>query len=79
MAGDLLSSFTKRRMRLASSSMAPGIDQVPESVLPLTCRFRALQLTLLDVLMRRRIVLGRGAHRVPAPLHRWEFATVPTS
>src|SRR4051812_21484046 len=34
MVGDLLSSFTKRRLRLAPSSMAPGIDQVPESLLP---------------------------------------------
>ena len=34
-AGDLLSSFVKRRMGLASSSMAIGLDQIPESLLPL--------------------------------------------
>ena len=34
-AGDLLSSFVKRRMGLASSSMALGLDQIPESLLPL--------------------------------------------
>jgi hypothetical protein len=34
MAGDLLSSFIKRRMGLDSSSMAPGLDQLPESLLP---------------------------------------------
>lgn len=34
MAGDLGSSFVKRRLGLASSSMALGLDQVPESLLP---------------------------------------------
>ncbi|HET8700479.1 MAG TPA: CDP-archaeol synthase [Nitrococcus sp.] len=34
MAGDLLSSFLKRRMGLASSGMALGLDQIPESLLP---------------------------------------------
>ncbi|HEY9052356.1 MAG TPA: CDP-archaeol synthase [Gammaproteobacteria bacterium] len=34
MLGDLLSSFIKRRMAMASSSMAPLIDQIPESLLP---------------------------------------------
>ena len=35
MAGDLLSSFVKRRMRIAPSDMALGLDQIPESLLPL--------------------------------------------
>ena len=35
MAGDLLSSFVKRRMGKASSSMVLGIDQVPESLFPM--------------------------------------------
>ena len=35
MLGDLLSSFIKRRLGLPSSSMALGLDQVPESLLPL--------------------------------------------
>ena len=34
MLGDLLSSFTKRRLRIAPSAMAPGLDQIPESLLP---------------------------------------------
>jgi CDP-diglyceride synthetase len=34
MVGDMLSSFIKRRLRLASSAEAPGLDQVPESLLP---------------------------------------------
>jgi CDP-2,3-bis-(O-geranylgeranyl)-sn-glycerol synthase len=35
MLGDLLASFTKRRMGIRSSDMAPGLDQIPESLLPL--------------------------------------------
>jgi CDP-2,3-bis-(O-geranylgeranyl)-sn-glycerol synthase len=39
MLGDLLSSFVKRRLGMASSSQAFGLDQVPESLLPLyLCR-----------------------------------------
>ena len=35
MAGDSLSSFIKRRLHMKSSSMAPLLDQVPESLLPI--------------------------------------------
>lgn len=35
MVGDLVSSFTKRRLRMPASSQAFGLDQVPESLLPL--------------------------------------------
>lgn len=35
MAGDLTSSFVKRRLGLKPSSMALGIDQIPESLFPL--------------------------------------------
>ena len=35
MLGDLLSSFCKRRLRLNASTRATGIDQIPESALPL--------------------------------------------
>jgi CDP-diglyceride synthetase len=35
MAGDLVSSFTKRRLGIASSRSAPLLDQLPESLLPL--------------------------------------------
>ena len=34
MAGDLLSSFLKRRRGLPSSAQALGLDQIPESLLP---------------------------------------------
>lgn len=35
MCGDALSSFTKRRLGLRTSAMALGLDQTPESFLPL--------------------------------------------
>lgn len=35
MAGDLLSSFIKRRLGIEPSGMAFGLDQLPESLLPL--------------------------------------------
>ena len=35
MAGDMISSFIKRRMGMVVSSQAPGLDQVPEALLPL--------------------------------------------
>lgn len=39
MAGDLISSFIKRRLGLAPSRQAIGLDQIPESLLPmLGCR-----------------------------------------
>ena len=34
MLGDLLSSFTKRRIGIASSDMALGLDQIPEVLVP---------------------------------------------
>jgi len=35
MLGDLFSSFTKRRLNMKESSMALGLDQIPESLFPL--------------------------------------------
>ena len=50
MAGDLLSSFMKRRLSLPASGRATGLDQIPESLLPaLACR-QALSLTAVDIL-----------------------------
>ncbi|HWM48361.1 MAG TPA: CDP-archaeol synthase [Xanthobacteraceae bacterium] len=50
MAGDLLSSFLKRRLGLKSSSQALGLDQVPESLLPQLVVARTLGLTIPDML-----------------------------
>jgi CDP-diglyceride synthetase len=49
MLGDLLSSFVKRRLGLAPSSMAIGLDQIPESLLPLLGALLFLPLTALDI------------------------------
>jgi hypothetical protein len=49
MAGDLMSSFTKRRLRLKPSSMAPGLDQVPEVLLPLLAVAGRLGLNSVDI------------------------------
>jgi len=49
MAGDLFSSFLKRRMRLPASSRAIGLDQLPESLFPLLACRSALSLTVLDI------------------------------
>ena len=39
MAGDLLSSFIKRRIKRPTSSMVLGIDQIPEALVPcLVCK-----------------------------------------
>lgn len=35
MSGDCLSSFVKRRFGLSSEAMALGLDQIPESLIPL--------------------------------------------
>lgn len=49
MAGDLFSSFCKRRLGLPSSSRASGLDQVPESLLPLLACRDLLGLTGADI------------------------------
>jgi CDP-2,3-bis-(O-geranylgeranyl)-sn-glycerol synthase len=51
MAGDLLSSFVKRRLALAPSSQAIGLDQIPESLLPLLACRHELGLTAADIAM----------------------------
>ena len=50
MAGDLLSSFVKRRLNRPPSSRAIGLDQIPESLLPLLGCVDRLSLTMWDVL-----------------------------
>jgi CDP-2,3-bis-(O-geranylgeranyl)-sn-glycerol synthase len=54
MAGDLCSSFIKRRLGMKPSSMALGIDQIPESLFPLlllrnTMDFDAVEIVLAVV------------------------------
>jgi len=49
MAGDALSSFVKRRLGIAPSGRATGLDQVPEALLPLLAVRGALDLSWLEV------------------------------
>jgi hypothetical protein len=48
-AGDLFSSFLKRRLKLSSASRATGLDQVPESLFPLLACRNLLSLTAVDI------------------------------
>ncbi len=50
MAGDGLSSFFKRRLGFGSSSMALGLDQIPESLLPAIACAAYLSLGPIDIL-----------------------------
>jgi CDP-archaeol synthase len=49
MAGDLLSSFLKRRLNLPPSSRATGLDQIPESLIPLLGCLNSLSLSGVDI------------------------------
>ena len=49
MAGDLFSSFVKRRLNLPPSSQALGLDHVPESLFPMLACRNALSLTIADM------------------------------
>jgi CDP-2,3-bis-(O-geranylgeranyl)-sn-glycerol synthase len=51
MAGDLFSSFVKRRLHLPSSSMAIGLDHIPESLFPLLASRWLLPLNNLDIVV----------------------------
>lgn len=49
MLGDALSSFVKRRLGIAPSGRATGLDQIPEALLPLLVVRGALELSLPEV------------------------------
>jgi hypothetical protein len=49
MAGDLVSSFVKRRAALPPSARASGLDQVPEALFPLLGCRNPLSLTTEDI------------------------------
>ncbi len=51
MAGDLFSSFVKRRLDRPPSSRATGLDQLPEALLPLLACRSALSLTAVDIIV----------------------------
>jgi hypothetical protein len=76
MAGDLLSSFIKRRMALSSSSMALGLDHVPESLFPLLASQMMLPISLLDVLIGV-VVFCVGALLLSPILYRFKLRDRP--
>jgi CDP-diglyceride synthetase len=49
MAGDLFSSFVKRRLNFRPSNQALCLDQVPESLFPMLACRDALSLTIADI------------------------------
>jgi len=49
MFGDLLSSFSKRRLGIPSSNMALGLDQLPEVLIPALLVHRQLAISLAGV------------------------------
>ncbi|MBL8527070.1 MAG: CDP-archaeol synthase [Burkholderiales bacterium] len=51
LAGDLLSSFLKRRWKLEPHAEAFGVDQIPEALLPLVVFKSQLGLTLLEIVV----------------------------
>ena len=51
MLGDLLASFIKRRLAIPASGMAPGLDQIPESLLPLLAVRGVLELSWLKIIV----------------------------
>jgi hypothetical protein len=70
MAGDLFSSFIKRRLNRPPSSRALGLDHIPESLLPLVACRDALMLTMADIgivvgaFFAGAVVLSRLLYRV---------------
>ncbi len=68
MAGDALASFVKRRLRVAPSGRATGLDQVPESLLPLL----AVQ-GQLDLSMPQILAISAAFFVLEIPLARWAF------
>jgi CDP-2,3-bis-(O-geranylgeranyl)-sn-glycerol synthase len=70
MVGDLFSSFVKRRLNRPPSSRALGLDQIPESLVPLLACRGLLGLTVADigivvgVFFAGAVVLSRVLYRV---------------
>lgn len=70
MLGDLTSSFIKRRLGLAPSSMALGLDQVPESLFPLLAVREVLGLSwekvslLVLLFFASELLLSRVLYRI---------------
>lgn len=77
MAGDLFSSFTKRRLGMPSGSQAPGLDQVPEALLPLAVCAAPLGLHWFEVVIVAglfwllEVLLSRVLYSLHIRKHPW--------
>lgn len=61
MFGDICSSFLKRRLGIESSGQAPGLDQIPEALLPLLASYPLLPLNaVLVVVLVTLFTLGQA-------------------
>jgi CDP-2,3-bis-(O-geranylgeranyl)-sn-glycerol synthase len=61
LTGDLLSSFAKRRFGRTSGAWCPGLDQLPEALLPLFAMKGALVMTWPDVALTAAIFTAAGS------------------
>ena len=68
MAGDALASFVKRRLGVSPSGRATGLDQIPESLLPLLVVQGPLELTPVQV-----VGITAAFFLLEIPLARWAF------
>jgi CDP-archaeol synthase len=70
MAGDLLSSFTKRRLGMQPSTRALGLDQIPESFFGALAAGAVLQYDIADFIIINvaffcgQLALSRGAYAI---------------
>ena len=71
MAGDLFSSFLKRRMAVPAGGKATVLDQVPESLFPLLACQHELSLTIVDTVVTVVLffVIGMALSRLLYKLH----------
>jgi CDP-2,3-bis-(O-geranylgeranyl)-sn-glycerol synthase len=76
MAGDLMSSFIKRRMRLPPSSQATGLDQVPESLIPALVAAIFLDISMIDILLVVACFFG-GALGISRVLYHFKLRNRP--
>ena len=71
MFGDLLSSFSKRRLRIPPSGRMTGVDQIPESLLPLLFLRKELELGFSEIAMVV-VAFVLFAEGLSGLRHRWE-------
>jgi CDP-2,3-bis-(O-geranylgeranyl)-sn-glycerol synthase len=76
MTGDLSSSFIKRRLSMPISSMAPLLDQIPESFLPAIIMMQSFKLSLssVSILVVLFIIFELGASII---LYKWGIRKHP--